>query len=162
SDASLTLWDLRVLEVPLLLARPLGLAVPVHLSAVRALAGDSGLPPRVRDSLRFLECLLRYRFRYDIVVDDLPGVRPGDFEIAVGGRAGDSFRWGKGQGLPRRAGRGAAGRRTTPGLLSSKKRSASGSSSRSATRPSPSCAGRSSICGSARATASPRRSEPRW
>jgi hypothetical protein len=84
SDASLTLWDLRVLDVPLMLARPLGLAVPVHLSAVRALAGDAGLPPPVRDSFRFLECLLRFRFRYDIQVEDLAGVRRGEFEIEAG------------------------------------------------------------------------------
>jgi hypothetical protein len=38
----------------------------------------------VRASLRFLECLLRFRFRYDIVIDDLPGVRRGEFQIEAG------------------------------------------------------------------------------
>ena len=83
SDASMSLWDLRVLDVPLLLARPLAKAVPVHLAAVRALGGDQNLPARARDSLRFVECVLRHRFRYDIEIDEMPAIRLGEFDIEV-------------------------------------------------------------------------------
>lgn len=85
SDASMSLWDLRVLDVPLLFAGPFAQAQPVHLPGVTALAHDASLSPRVRNAVRFVECVLRHRFRYDIEVDELPEIQAGEFDIELEG-----------------------------------------------------------------------------
>ncbi|MBI3946288.1 MAG: hypothetical protein HY321_10245 [Armatimonadetes bacterium] len=85
SDASMTLWDLRPLDIPSLLGRPLARALPVHLAAAGTLLEVPGLPEPVRRSLRFLECLLRHRFRYDVEIDDLPTIQAGEFDIEIEG-----------------------------------------------------------------------------
>jgi hypothetical protein len=85
SDSAMSLWDLRVLEVPLLLSRPFATALPVHLAAVAALLGDGGVPAEVGQALRFVQCVLEHRFRYDIELDELPAIRAGEFDIEVEG-----------------------------------------------------------------------------
>lgn len=85
SDAAMSLWDLRVLEVPLLLSRPFATALPAHLAAVAALLADGGVPAEVGQALRFVQCVLQHRFRYDIELDELPAIRAGEFEIEVEG-----------------------------------------------------------------------------
>jgi len=85
SDASMSLWDLRVLDVPMLFARPLAQAVPVHLAAVGALADGANLHPQVQRALKFLGCLLRHRFRYDIEIDEVPVIQAGEFDIEIEG-----------------------------------------------------------------------------
>jgi hypothetical protein len=84
SDASMSLWDLRVLDVPALFTRPFAQAWPAHLPAVVALTDDASLPPRVGEALRFIECVLRHRFRYDIEIDELPEIQMGEFDIEIG------------------------------------------------------------------------------
>jgi hypothetical protein len=79
----MSLWDLRVLEVPALLARPFAAALPTHLAAVRAVLDAGSLPAGVGQALQFVQCVLQYRFRYDIEVDDVPGIRAGEFDIEV-------------------------------------------------------------------------------
>jgi hypothetical protein len=85
SDSAISLWDLRVLEVPLLLSRPFATALPVHLAAVAALLGDGGVPAEVGQALRFVQCVLQHRFRYDIELDELPAIRAGEFDIEIEG-----------------------------------------------------------------------------
>jgi HEAT repeat protein len=85
SDSSMSLWDLRVLDVPMMFARPLARAVPVDLAAINAVMSDASLDPRVRQALRFLECLLRHRFRYEIEIDDVPTIQAGEFDIEIEG-----------------------------------------------------------------------------
>jgi WD40 repeat protein len=85
SDSAMSLWDLRVLEVPLLLSRPFATALPVHLAAVAALLGDGGVPAEVGQALRFVQCVLQHRFRYDIELDELPAIRAGEFDIEIEG-----------------------------------------------------------------------------
>jgi WD40 repeat protein len=83
SDASMSFWDLRVLELPALFTRPLARAVPAHLPAVSAVVQDERLEARVRNGMRFVQCLLQHRFRYDIEVDELPTIRVGEFDIEI-------------------------------------------------------------------------------
>ncbi|HZY88431.1 MAG TPA: hypothetical protein VFE78_26575, partial [Gemmataceae bacterium] len=85
SDSAMSLWDLRVLEVPLLLSRPFATALPVHLAAVAALLGDGGVPAEVGQALRFVQYVLQHRFRYDIELDELPAIRAGEFDIEIEG-----------------------------------------------------------------------------
>jgi WD40 repeat protein len=85
SDASMSLWDLRVLDIPILLARPFAHAVPSHLAAVSALASNRELPVAVQHALQFVECVLRHRFRYDVEIDAVPTIRAGEFDIAIEG-----------------------------------------------------------------------------
>lgn len=85
SDASMSLWDLRALDVPMLFVRPFAKAVPVHLAAVSALADNENLHPRVRHALRFMGCVLRHRFRYDIEIDEVRTIRAGEFDIEIEG-----------------------------------------------------------------------------
>jgi WD40 repeat protein len=85
SDATMSLWDLRALDVPRLFAQPLVQAVPAQLAAVSALLTDAALPAHARPPLRFLEVLLRHRFRFDIEVDELTSIQHGEFDIEVEG-----------------------------------------------------------------------------
>lgn len=85
SDAAMSLWDLRVLDVPLMFARPLARAVPVDLAAVEATIADQEIAPQMRRSLRFLASLLRHRFRYDIEIDEVPVIQAGEFDIEIEG-----------------------------------------------------------------------------
>ena len=83
SDASIVLWDLRVLDIPSLFTQPLATATHEQISTVRALSEYHSLPQPVRNGLRFLRVLLQYRFRYDIHVDEAPIIRFGEFDILL-------------------------------------------------------------------------------
>ena len=85
TDASMSLWDLRVLTAPVLLSRPVSKAVPADLTSVGLLAGDETLPAAVRQALGFLRCVLQYRFRFDIEVSEAPTIRHGEFDIDIEG-----------------------------------------------------------------------------
>lgn len=83
SDASISLWDLRVLDVPLLFSMPLIQSTPNHLAAVNTLIQNGSLPAEVIQSLRFVERLLRHRFRYEIEIEQLATIKMGEFEIEI-------------------------------------------------------------------------------
>jgi WD40 repeat protein len=83
ADAALSLWDLRVLEVPALFSQPLAGVAPFQLAAVRVLSEQAGLPSSIQRSLKFLERVLQHRFRYEIDIDELPAIRLGEFDIEV-------------------------------------------------------------------------------
>lgn len=85
SDASVSLWDLRVMDIPALFALPFSKATPAHLAAVRAAASDAALSEGVSCALQYLECVLEYRFRYDIELDELWSIKRGDFDIEIEG-----------------------------------------------------------------------------
>lgn len=83
SDASMSLWDLRVLDVPHLFTRPFAQASPDHLVAVSDLAANAKLPAAIRHSLTFMQRILQYRFRFDIEIDDVPAIKIGEFDIEI-------------------------------------------------------------------------------
>ncbi len=80
SNTLLSLWDLRALDFPRLLTQPLAAATPEDLAAITTLAGAPEFPSQVRQSLRYIEQLLHYRFR-----ESLPAIQEiqmGEFELA--------------------------------------------------------------------------------
>lgn len=84
SDASLSLWDLRVLDALQLFHLPLANGAPNHLAALRLLLGSNlafGSP--MRSTLTLLERLLRHRFRFDIEVSDLLAIQTGEYDIEI-------------------------------------------------------------------------------
>jgi len=84
SNAALSLWDLRVLDVPRLFTRPFAQSVPDDLAALQALTGNGTvLPARVRNVLGFMEAILRYRFRFDIEIGEMPVIKVGEYEIEL-------------------------------------------------------------------------------
>lgn len=83
SEASLVLWDLRVLDIPKLFTQPLASATHDQVSTVLALSEYHSLPEPVRNGLRFLRLLLQYRFRFDIHIEEPEMIRFGDFDIIL-------------------------------------------------------------------------------
>jgi hypothetical protein len=83
SDASLSLWDLRVLDVPALLEAPLARSTPNQLAALDLLIEAGGLPQRIHNSLALLERLLRHRFRFDIEISEVQGIKAGEYDIEI-------------------------------------------------------------------------------
>jgi WD40 repeat protein len=84
ADATISLWDLRPLEVPDLFARPLALDTPNHLAALRLLLDQPQLPVELQQAMRYIERVLRFRFRFDVEVSEAPQILAGDFEIELG------------------------------------------------------------------------------
>ena len=83
SEASMSLWDLRVLDVPGLFLRPFAKTSPDHLVAISELAADERLERTARQSLQFMQRILQYRFRFDIEIDEIPTIKAGEFDIEI-------------------------------------------------------------------------------
>ncbi len=83
NEASLVLWDLRVLDIPDLFTQPLATASHDQISTVLALGEYNSLPEPVRNGLKFLRTLLQYRFRYDIQIEEAPLIQFGEFDIIL-------------------------------------------------------------------------------
>jgi WD40 repeat protein len=80
-----TLWDLRVLDIPVMISRPIASATLPQLAALDSLSVDPGLPTIVRMTLQYIQAILRHRFQYDIEVSEPLGIRPGEFDILIDG-----------------------------------------------------------------------------
>jgi WD40 repeat protein len=84
SDASLSLWDLRPLDIPDLFTIPFARSTPNHLVILNLLDEDiHPLPRALRNTLRFMERLLRHRFRYDIEISEVASIKAGDYDIEI-------------------------------------------------------------------------------
>jgi WD40 repeat protein len=82
SRSSMTLWDLRMLDLAVMFSNPLSKAVPNNLGAIRALLKYSSLPNALRNTLLYVDKALQYRFRYEIEIDDIITIGEGiDIEI---------------------------------------------------------------------------------
>jgi hypothetical protein len=84
ADASISLWDLRPLQVPDLFTQALALATPNHLAALRLLIDQPQIPVELKNAMRYIEGVLRFRFRFDVEVSAAPEILPGEFEIELG------------------------------------------------------------------------------
>jgi WD40 repeat protein len=84
SNASFSLWDLRVLELRQLFVRPLAQGRAVHMAALAALQ-DSGptLSSALQASLSFIEIILRHRMRHDVELDEAISIQAGNFDIEL-------------------------------------------------------------------------------
>ncbi len=83
SKASLSLWDLRVLDVRALTEHPFGQVRPASLSILNVMVNNENLPTRARLVLRFIDCVLRHRFQFDIEIEDAPTIMMGEFDIEI-------------------------------------------------------------------------------
>ncbi len=83
SDASLTLWDLRPLDLPLLFDRPLARSAPGHLAAAAELSESSRIDEKIKPALSYLQDVLKHRFRYDVEIADGPTIKLGEFDIEL-------------------------------------------------------------------------------
>ena len=83
NESTMQLWDLRVRDLPDLIERPLASAQPTQLAAVTGLLQSPEIPPGLKQTLELAEALLQRRFRFDIQVDDLYQIQPGEFDIIL-------------------------------------------------------------------------------
>ncbi|MCP4538601.1 MAG: hypothetical protein GY832_15820 [Chloroflexi bacterium] len=83
SKASMSLWDLRVLDAQSLLERSFGQTTPDLLSTLDVLMDNENLPLRARLALKFTDCVLRHRFRFDIELGEAPTIMMGEFDIEI-------------------------------------------------------------------------------
>jgi hypothetical protein len=83
SKASLSLWDLRVLDAQALLERPFARVAPALLATLGVLMDNENLDPRARLALKFTDCVLRRRFRFDIELGEAPTIMMGEFDIEI-------------------------------------------------------------------------------
>jgi WD40 repeat protein len=82
-DSTMLFWDLRILDLPDLIELPLGQARPEHMASVAGLLSAPELPERLRRPLELVKALLIHRFRFDIHLDELPQIQPGEFDILL-------------------------------------------------------------------------------
>jgi WD40 repeat protein len=82
-DSTMLFWDLRILDLPDLIELPLGQARPEHMAIVAGLLAAPALPERLRRPLELIKALLTRRFRFDIHLDELPQIQPGEFDILL-------------------------------------------------------------------------------
>lgn len=83
SDATMALWDLQMLDLPVLFNQPLAIATPNQMNTVNTLANDQALPGEIRNALQILSLLLQQRFRYEIEVSTLPMIQAGEFDVMI-------------------------------------------------------------------------------
>jgi len=83
SQASLSLWDLRVLDAQSLLEHPFAHAAPKLLPTLGVLMDNENLDSRARLALRFTDRVLRHRFRFDIELGEAPTIMMGEFDIEI-------------------------------------------------------------------------------
>jgi WD40 repeat protein len=85
SDALLSLWDLRPLGVWGFFLRPLAETTVMTLPILDVLSESGALSPRAKLALAYVACALRYRFRFDIELDQAPTIMAGEFDIEIEG-----------------------------------------------------------------------------
>jgi WD40 repeat protein len=83
SEASLSLWDLRMLDMRRLLMQPFARATVPALGTLDVLIGNESLPSRARLVLKFASTVLRHRFRFDIELDEAAIIMSGEFDIEI-------------------------------------------------------------------------------
>jgi hypothetical protein len=85
TDASISFWDLRVLDIPMLFTLPLVNAVPNHLAAVSSAIEHRNMKQTIFRALKFIQLILRHRFRFDIEIDEVRSIRKGEYDIQIEG-----------------------------------------------------------------------------
>ena len=82
-EANMQLWDLRIRDLPNLIEQPLSSTQPSQLAAVTAALHNPDISPGMKQTLELAEALLQRRFRFDIQVEDLYQIQPGEFDILL-------------------------------------------------------------------------------
>jgi WD40 repeat protein len=82
-DSEIILWDLRVQDLPEILSKPLCAAKPADLTAILPFTEITSFPPAIINAIQFVSTLLIFRFRFDVQLDNLSVIRPGEFDIII-------------------------------------------------------------------------------
>ncbi|HSK88376.1 MAG TPA: hypothetical protein VK880_08475 [Anaerolineales bacterium] len=83
AGSTLTLWDLRTLDMRLLLEHPFAQSEVTILPTLNTMLEHTNLSPRARQALQFAQVVLRHRFRYTIEIDGAPSIAMGEFDIEI-------------------------------------------------------------------------------
>ncbi len=83
SESAMQLWDLRVMDLAPLYEQPLEKARVDYMAAVSGVLASPTLPVPLRRQLELLKALLQRRLRFDIQLDELPQIQPGEFDILL-------------------------------------------------------------------------------
>lgn len=83
SDASMTFWDIRNLDIPMLLNEAFMRSTPAHLGSVKRLRRNKALPLKVKNALKYIETILQFRFRYAIEISPVREMKAGAFDIII-------------------------------------------------------------------------------
>jgi WD40 repeat protein len=83
SDASVSLWDLRCLDIPDMLKNPLIDSSPNHLAALRSVIENKSINQGIRNTLIYLERILRHRFRFDVEISSVTEIKSGEYDIEI-------------------------------------------------------------------------------
>lgn len=83
-DSAFSLWDLRLLYLRRLLSQPLAMGKPLHMAAIVTLNESSAeISQAVRNTIKYIETILRYRYRFDVEIADYSSIQAGDFDIEI-------------------------------------------------------------------------------
>jgi WD40 repeat protein len=83
SEAELSFWDLRGLDMQDLLSHAFAQASVSIMPMLSMMVKNEGLSSAARASLRFADCILRHRFRFDIEIGEVPSIMVGEFDIEI-------------------------------------------------------------------------------
>jgi WD40 repeat protein len=82
-ESDVYIIDLRLHALPEMLSVPTGKITSNDFALISSLLQNPGLPGPVSALLRLYQALLERRFRFDIHVEDLIEIQPGEFDILV-------------------------------------------------------------------------------
>ncbi|MEV5831427.1 hypothetical protein AB0L25_38255 [Spirillospora sp. NPDC052242] len=82
-DGAIDLFDLRLLEVPTLVRRPMATFVPRHLELVAAACADPAADDGTRRMLDLLRACLEHRFRFDVEIGGAVALAGGEHDISL-------------------------------------------------------------------------------
>lgn len=79
------IYDMRLLILQQLFTRPLAAIAEKHFTAIKLLREEYAelCRPELIAILRYIEAVISFRLRYEIEVDEVPIIRPGEFDIEV-------------------------------------------------------------------------------
>lgn len=83
SESLLSFWDLRGLDIQWLLTSSFGEVSLTDLPVLDMALRNEVLPDRAQATLKYAECILRHRFRFDIEVGEVPSIMMGEFDIEI-------------------------------------------------------------------------------
>jgi WD40 repeat protein len=82
-EENIILWDLRTLDLPVLVTQPIASLNARQTSMLNVFQEEPTLPLPARNAVRFLALLLQRRFRFEIEIGDLPQIQAGEFDIII-------------------------------------------------------------------------------
>jgi WD40 repeat protein len=83
ANSTFILWDLRVLDIPQILSRPLAGFTPTDLAEVNSLLSMGSIPPTVHNALQYIQSVVQQRLLFDIQLVEMPNIQAGEFDVII-------------------------------------------------------------------------------